>query len=142
MQATQTTADLLNDLLRGELAAMENYDQVLNSVPEGPVWEELLRIHSEHADAVSRLRQDVLHFGGRPARNSTDRDDFARMGEGAGAKPTLQTLKECEKQGVSSYRHALVQELLPPECQLLISTSLLPQTEEHVQRLNYLIHAS
>jgi demethoxyubiquinone hydroxylase (CLK1/Coq7/Cat5 family) len=142
MLATQTIADLLNDLLSGELAAVEAYERAMQSERA----DELRHIHDDHLDAAHRLRQDVANFGGRPALRSGVWGAFSRAVAAAaqvlGTRTTLQALKEGEEHGVRAYRRALVADLLPLECQLLISTSLLPQTEDHVQSLNHLIHAS
>src|SRR5262245_46335753 len=76
--------DALNSLLRGELSAVETYEQALSKVEEFPVAvRELRRIRDEHRAASATLRDHVVKFGGTPAAGSGVWGDFAHAVTGA-----------------------------------------------------------
>src|SRR6476646_7792582 len=58
--------DVLNALLRGEVAAVETYDLVIPKFEGQPQAADLEHIRAEHADAAEMLRDRVRHFGGDP----------------------------------------------------------------------------
>ena len=62
--------DILNSLLRGELAATETYQQAMTKVHDEPDAGELRRIHHEHRAAANGLRQYVHTIGGQPDHGS------------------------------------------------------------------------
>src|SRR3954453_8494898 len=70
MILSTSAAHIVNDLLEGELAATETYQQALAQVGDEPGAEELRRIHVEHREAANRLRQFVRELGGEPAQSS------------------------------------------------------------------------
>jgi hypothetical protein len=62
--------DALNVLLRGEVAAVETYDQVIARFAGQPQAIELQRIRDEHTESAAVLRKRVRHSGGDPAERS------------------------------------------------------------------------
>ena len=69
--ATMTCdTDALNSLLRGELSAVETYDQAMKKIEDPTVLTDLQRIRGEHSDAAVRLRDQVTRFGGTPSESS------------------------------------------------------------------------
>jgi uncharacterized protein (TIGR02284 family) len=138
-----TTTDTLNELLRGELAATETYQQALAKVGNEPGADELRHIHKEHREAANTLRQHVRHFGGKPDQDSGAWGAFAKAVEGTakvfGNAAALTALKEGEESGIRSYEDALQDEGLPAECRNLIRTDLLPQTRAHIPVLDRLM---
>ena len=143
MHATQEHTDCLNELLRGELAATETYQQALAKVGEDPAGAELRQIHKEHREAANTLRQHVHHVGGQPDQGSGAWGAFAKTVEGAatlfGDMSALKALKEGEEHGVKSYEDAMQDASLPAECKTLIRSKLLPQTREHIRVLDQLM---
>ena len=57
--------DVCNDLLRGELSAIEIYSDIINKHGEIPEMVILKTIREEHIDSANRLRKNVLSMGGR-----------------------------------------------------------------------------
>src|SRR5437870_798386 len=80
---TEEQIDTLNELLRGELAATETYQQAMAKVSSGPGSAELRQIHDEHRDAANTLRQHVHSHGGKPDQGSGAWGTFAKAIEGA-----------------------------------------------------------
>src|SRR6478752_64375 len=56
--------DALNELLRGEISAVETYDQAIAKFEAQPLASDLRRIRDEHQHAVVALRERVTAFGG------------------------------------------------------------------------------
>ena len=134
--------DLLNSLLRGELAATETYQQALPKLEGTPGYEELRCIHKEHREAANTLRQHVHKVEGRPDQGSGTWSAFAKAVEGTakafGVDAALKALKEGEEHGIKEYEEALDDGLLP-ECRNLVETTLLPQTRAHISTLDRLM---
>jgi uncharacterized protein (TIGR02284 family) len=130
-KATET----LNSLLRGEMSAVETYNQALEKVADEPGVEQLDSVRRDHTEAVSVLRDHVIRYGGRPADGSGPWGAFARMIAGTakifGDKSALKALKEGEEHGLKDYKDALEKRDLPTECIELIR-SLLPRQQQHI----------
>ena len=142
---TEEQIDTLNELLRGELAATETYQQAMAKVGAGPGAAELRQLHDEHREAANMLRQHVHSHGGKPDQGSGAWGTFAKVIEGAakvfGNTAALKALKEGEEHGINSYESALTDDSLPEECKNLIRTRLLPQTRAHIPVLDRLMSA-
>src|SRR5438067_10979268 len=142
---TDEQISTLNQLLRGELAATETYQQAMAKVSSGPGATDLRQIHEEHRDAANTLRQHVHSHGGKPDQGSGAWGTFAKAIEGAakvfGNTAALKALKEGEEHGLKSYEKALGDDSLPEECKNLIRTKLLPHTRAHIPILDRLMTA-
>jgi uncharacterized protein (TIGR02284 family) len=143
MVAVDPSMDVLNGLLRGELAAQETYAHAVEKIDEEGIRAVLRRIRVEHAQAVQALEEHIRYFGGEPVRDSGPWGSFAHVVEGAarllGVMPTLRALQEGERQGKEDYERVLEGDTLPPECRGLVRNSLLPQTQAHVESLERLL---
>jgi demethoxyubiquinone hydroxylase (CLK1/Coq7/Cat5 family) len=140
MPTVEERTEPLNRLLRGELAAVETYQQALARVGNEPGAAELRQIETEHREAAELLRSQVVQRGGKPAADSGAWGTWARAVEGAaslfGNAAALRTLREGEEHGVSSYESALQEPALDAECKELISAKLLPRTRAHLPVLD------
>jgi len=145
MTTTEHTVDTLNQLLRGEIAATETYQQALAKVVDEPGAESLRQIHREHREAANTLRQHVHHHGGKPDQDSGAWGAFAKTVTGTakvfGNAAALKALKEGEEHGIKSYEDALKDQQLPADCQALIRSTLLPQTRAHIPALDRMLQA-
>lgn len=143
--ATTNTVDTLNALLRGELSATETYQQAIESAGDEPGGAELRRVHADHRDAANTLRQHIRHHGGVPDQGSGAWGTFAKFVEGTaklfGDTAAIKALKEGEEHGQKSYEEALQDDELHADCRALISTTILPQTREHIATLDRLMAA-
>src|SRR3954469_5185536 len=95
------TIDALNELLRGELSAVESYDKALPAVEgEARVRADLLECRSSHEARAQRIREAIMQAGGEPARASGAWGLFARTLAGGaralGWKTVVSTLEEGE----------------------------------------------
>lgn len=139
----QTTTDTLNSLLRGEISAIETYQQALVKLDDKKGSEEVRRIHAEHIDAANSLRRHVHQHGGQPDHGSGAWGAFAKAVEGAakvlGNDAALKALKEGEELGIKAYERSLQDKSLPADCGTLIASTLLPRAREHLPVLDRLM---
>lgn len=133
---------ICNSLLRGELSAVETYDQAINKYVGTKATDELLRIRTEHAESVSLLTANVHNMGGEPDRDSGVWGLFAAAVQGTadlfGAGSALESLKKGEAIGRQAYLDALLDDEVMPECKTLIRDQLLPAVNDHLAALERL----
>lgn len=138
-----TTTDRLNSLLRGELSAVETYQQALEKLGHTKGAAELQRIHDEHRTAANMLRQHIHMQGGKPDQSSGAWGVFAKAIEATakilGNEATLKALKQGEELGVKEYESTVNGAMLPLDSESLISSTLLPQTRAHIPVLERLM---
>lgn len=134
--------DALNKLLRGELSAVETYDQAIAKFENKSGASDLRRIRDEHQRAAGALRDRVSRFGGQPSTDSGAWGTFAGAVTGAakvlGPDTVLATLKKGEQHGISEYEEALNNKDVNAECKEMIRSDLLPKCRTHVAELERL----
>lgn len=145
MPSQEEKSDTLNSLLRGEISAVETYQQAMDKIGSGPGAVELRLIHDEHREAANTLRKHIRDHQGTPDKGSGAWGAFAKAVAGVaklfGNTAALKALKEGEEHGAKSYEDALEDKDLAGECKELIRTRLLPQTRAHVAVLDRLMEA-
>jgi uncharacterized protein (TIGR02284 family) len=147
MKTTEITLesciDTCNELLRGELSAVETYSQVIDKLDSGAERAALERIRSDHEDSARQLHNHVLSMGGEPATSSGAWGAFARAVEGAakmlGKSAALKTLEEGEEYGIREYREAVASGEMMDEIKTVIQRELLPRLSEHTRALSGLL---
>jgi hypothetical protein len=144
MKTNDSPVAVLSSLLKGELSAVETYQQAMASV-DADKAAELRQIHHDHIEAANVLRQHIHQHGGQPPQKSGAWGTFAKAVEGAatllGNRAALRALKTGEQKGIKDYEKAAQARSLPGDCQELIRSTLLPQTRAHVPTLERLIKA-
>lgn len=134
----QPGADVVNDLIKDELSAVQTYHQAAEKI-HGPALAEVRRLENEHEKAAALLQQAVAERGIEPATKAGVWGLWSKLVEGAaaavGESTALRALKEGEERGVRDYEDALRDESLPSDVRALIQTNLLPQTREHIPAL-------
>jgi demethoxyubiquinone hydroxylase (CLK1/Coq7/Cat5 family) len=137
--------DALNALLRGEVAAVETYDQVIAKFAGRPQAVELQRIRDEHAESAAVLRERVRHFGGDPAEGSGIWGKVTAAITGTakilGPATALATLKQGEDFGIGQYENALCDPEIDREDKELIRHRLLPRANSHITDLDRMIES-
>ena len=146
MPTTEERTSWLNKLLRGELSAVETYQQAVSKCQNEACASDLRQILEQHREAASILRQHVIQRGEEPSNSSGPWGSFAQLVTGTaklfGTATTFRALKQGEEHGVSEYEEALADPNLDPECRDLIANTLLPRTRAHIHRLDALIASS
>jgi hypothetical protein len=133
---TQSCLDACNKLLRGELSAVETYNQAIEKFsgsPEGPI---LAGLRGEHQQSVRELSGHVSAMGGTPDSTSGPWGAFAAAVEGTakmlGESAALTALIEGEKHGINEYEEALGDPEVMEEAKTSIRDHLLPRLLDHV----------
>src|SRR6266540_4579784 len=126
----ESVVDALNELLRGELSAVESYDKALPAVDNQPrMGADLRTCRASHEARAERLRAAILQIGGEPSHEAGAWGAFAKtVTTGArtlGVKAVISTLEEGEDHGLKEYKEAIPH--LDPGLQRLVSDELYPQ---------------
>jgi uncharacterized protein (TIGR02284 family) len=109
---TDKNVDALNSLLRGEISAVETYDQALQKLnDDASITSQLSDCRSSHEERVRLLRSEVTRLGGAPATGSGPWGTFAKLVEGGakafGKAAAIAALEEGEDHGLKQYRDDL-----------------------------------
>jgi len=135
-----TCIDVCNNLLRGEISAVETYEKAVEKFKGEPEAEQLQAISNEHAQSVVELRANVLAMGGRPDSESGLWGTFANTVQSAanffGDNAAQFALLEGEEYGLGLYDSALQNEAVMAECKDLICDKLIPRVKKHILALN------
>jgi len=131
--------DYCNNLLAGELSAVETYDIAIDRFDQAEGLSKLSEIRSEHQESVTCLQSQVQTLGGTPTTASGRWGTFATTVEKAasllGDDSAIGSLEQGEKHGISEYESALESEHVSAECKELISEKLLPRLHAHLRVL-------
>lgn len=131
--------DLCNSLLRGEMAAVETYGQVLAAHEDSPFSKELRQIRARHTRAVNLLSQNVREMGGQPEHDSGAWGWLAANIQGSanffGEHSARETLQKGEEMGRTDYQEALLDPEVPAPCKRIIRDELLPNVIDHIASL-------
>jgi uncharacterized protein (TIGR02284 family) len=137
---SETVIETLNKFLRGELSAVETYDQALDRLRTSSFAADLAECRRSHQERVDLLRQQVVRLGGKPSDSSGVWGGFARLVEGSaklfGEKAALAALEEGEDHGLRLYRNELNR--LDAVTRDLIERSLLPAQQRSHQVMSTL----
>ena len=142
-QASKHDVDSLNSLLRGELSAVETYNQAIEKFTGESQASELRSIRTEHTHAVETLQNRIRQYGGEASTGSGTWGTFATTVTGAakllGPKTVLSALKQGEEHGVNVYLEALGDTKVSEECRYLIRSELMPPCKSHIAALDGMI---
>ena len=106
-----TTIEVLNSFLRGEISAVETYRQALGKLEQTRYAEQLAECQRSHEYRASLLRQRIVELGGAPAESSGAWGSFAKLVQGGanlfGEKTAIASLEEGEDHGRDDYNRDL-----------------------------------
>jgi demethoxyubiquinone hydroxylase (CLK1/Coq7/Cat5 family) len=125
------TIDKLDELLRGELSAVETYDLALRSVHKTQLSHALQQLRDNHARRVDLLRDRLMAVGYEASQTSGAWGAFARLVQrGAdllGDKAAMAALEEGEDHGLQRYTEDL--DALDAQTREFVRGELLPEQE-------------
>ncbi|MEM7698606.1 MAG: DUF2383 domain-containing protein [Verrucomicrobiota bacterium] len=138
-QGDDNSVSTCNLLLRGELAAVETYEKVIEKFGD-PTFGGILRTGlADHMRACSLLREFVLEEDAAPKEDSGIWGALTRGIQSTanlfGASSAITTLLQGERLGKSAYEGALSSDSVDADFKLLIRDRLLPYVNEHIRRL-------
>lgn len=134
--------EVCNGLLRGELSAIETYNQALEKFDGQPEAVQLRQIKDEHILSATTLEQNIIKMGGKPDKDSGAWGTFAKTIQGSakllGDEAAIGALSQGEKIGKNDYEKALENECVMDDCKTLIRSELLPKQIKHIAQLDKL----
>ena len=140
----QDCAKIGNTLLRGELSALETYDQAIDKYPAAKETSTLQAIRQEHIQNAETLKGLIQETGAAPTEGPGSWGGFARSVESGsqmlGRKAALGALLQGEKQGKRDYEEALRKKSLPEDWRETIRDHLLSRQCRHINELENLMH--
>lgn len=126
----------LNSLLRGEISAVETYNQAIKHLANEPI-DDLIANRSCHSRRVELLNENIAQHGGSAGATSGMWGSFAKLVETGASlistKAVIAALEEGEDRGVELYRNPGD---LDPSSILLIQTVLLRRQLETHERMS------
>ena len=125
----EKTIDQLNSFLRGELSAVETYDQALAKLQDFPQRSTLQQCERSHAERARLLAEEVRRLGGEPSDSAGVWGAFAKAVEGTaaalGTKAAIAALEEGEDHGRDDYKRDL--DKLELTSRTVIESRILPE---------------
>lgn len=135
--------DVCNSLLRGELSAIETYEQALEKFNGEPQAVALREIKADHIRSVNTLKNHIRKLGGEPSQDSGAWGTFAKLVQGSaklfGENSALEALKQGEEYGREQYEDAIKSGDVLNDFKPIISNELLSRQSQHIQQLEGLM---
>ncbi len=137
----RAAVEVLNTLLRDELAAVETYDEALRGCASSGE-DALSRCRRSHETRVAILHEKILALGGRPTTGIGIAEPWrARLELGRGAfsdDVAMRALERGEDSVLHDYRAGMA--TAPPEVRSFIQRALMPEERFTHRTLNDLVH--
>ena len=134
----------LDDLIRGEIAAVKSYDTALEKVSDVQGKSELLSIRQDHVKAVETLKKYADFEVKAEAKDGGIWAEFTKAFTGGasifGNTAALKALKIGEEHGIQEYKEALKDDTIQAELKQIIQTELLPNQQKHIATIDQLTH--
>ncbi len=134
----------LNKVLRGEISAVETYDQVIRKFEGESESQRLAEFRRDHERAVETLKGMIRHEGWAPDSESGPWGAVAKTVTGVsklfGDSSAVKALIEGEEHGLKQYREALDLDISEDD-RRTIENDLIPMTERHINSLNAMIRS-
>lgn len=129
----------MDDLIRGEMAAVKSYSTMLDDMKEGAERSKLEKIRADHENAVSKLKgfatKEVIEDTKSAGAWGTFATTWTSGAKVAGNKTALKALTQGEEHGIEEYKEALDDKTIQPELKQMIRTQFIPKQEEHLKTI-------
>ncbi len=140
---TRVHAQDLDEILRGEISAVEAYEQVEEKVRKDPEVYRLREFRNDHAQAVRYWTEQSSSSGMKPEESSsiwgTAVEAFVGLSKLVGEETALRALKKGEEHGLSNYKSMLESEGLTNAQKTEIRNRFIPRQEAHIESINALL---
>ena len=132
----------LNALLKGELSAVETYNQALPKVENKEIASVLSEALASHRERVGKLKSAITGFGGTPELDSGAWGSWAKVLSGGasvfGDDATVAALEQEEDAHSSDYEWRLVR--MHGDHRTLVKEELLPEQQRFRSMLSNLLN--
>jgi len=131
----------LDDLIRGEMSAVNAYDKVISDIKDSQEKARLESIRQNHQNAVDKLSKYVE---GKPSLTADTESSgawgkfvkgYTKAATLMGNKAAVKALTQGEEHGVSEYKEALKDKTISADLKQTIKTQFLPNQERHIHEL-------
>lgn len=131
-QNKEQDIDKLNSFLRGEISAVETYNQAIEKLEDDPVvMQQLQKLRDSHAARVQQLSSRIRTLGGIPDDSSGMWGGFAKLVEGGakifGKSAAISALEEGEDHGKRLYSDNVDE--LSPELRSFVRSQIMPEQQ-------------
>ncbi|MES2769277.1 MAG: ferritin-like domain-containing protein [Bdellovibrionota bacterium] len=138
----ENKSNYLNKILRGEISAVEAYEQVIPTFKDKTDRLRLTEIRDEHDRIVIKLKALVEHsmFAADESSGSWGTIVTTIVGAAKLVSNTISlvTLMEGEEHGLRLYKEALEYNLTEEEHELIVE-DIMPLLQKHIASLEYMI---
>jgi hypothetical protein len=134
-------ATQLDDLIRGEMAAVKAYDTALKDMKTSPEKNRLMGIRNDHQNSIDALskfaagKPDILEDVEGPGAWGSFASAWTRGGQLMGNEAALKALQTGEEHGIREYKEALDDDSIDSGLKSKIRAELLPRQEKHIDSL-------
>lgn len=139
---TELQVEALNELLRGELTAIQTYEQCIGGIEDPDLAVELRKLQQSHVVRRDQIANRIRLLGGEPDESAGLWGAFARLVEAGatlfGDTIALKTLEEGELLGVRQYYQDLPD--LDRANLHFVATHLRPEQDRTCTAVADLIH--
>ena len=138
---TNNEATQMDDLIRGEMAAVKAYDTALEGMKAGTEKTRLQSIRADHQSAVDRLskyvagKKDLLEDTEGPGVWGGFATAWTKGGKLMGNDGALKALQTGEEHGIREYKEALEDDSIDSNLKAQIKNEMLPKQEKHIETL-------
>lgn len=124
--------DKLNSFLRGELSAVETYNQAIAKIDDDPaIRQRLQTLRDSHSARVQQISSMISALGGKPDTSSGVWGGFAKLVEGGakifGKSAAVAALEEGEDHGKRLYSDNIDE--LSPDTRAFIRSQVMPEQQ-------------
>lgn len=134
----------IDELIRGEISAVESFDTVINKIKNQEELTRLSEIRQDHQRAVEKLKQfadgEILKEADTSGPWGTFTTAFAGGASLFGDKAAVNALKVGEQHGLNEYKEALADDGVRPEVKQIIQSELIPSQERHLAIIENYLH--
>ncbi len=134
----------IDELIRGEISAVESFDTVINKVKDTSELQELSQIRQDHQSAVETLQRFADSTWDEKTDSSGPWGTFTTAFAGGasffGDKAAINALKIGEQHGLNEYQEALNDDGVRAEVKAIIRSELIPNQERHLALIENYLH--
>lgn len=133
----------IDEIIRGEISAVEAYEQVMEKVKDDPEAYRLRQFKLDHQNAVQYWKKEEKISGKIPQMDSSvwgaAVEAFIGVSKLIGEETALRALKKGEEHGLTNYEKMLTSSRLTSYQKEEIRKTYIPRQKRHIESLNALI---
>ncbi len=133
----------INEILRGEISAVETYDSLLEKIKNSSRHFILKTIREEHFASIRYWRDEALNQGKFPQLDSALWGDmvmlFVEASKSISTKTAIGMILKGEEHGLKNYQSMLDAQFLTVDQKKKIKETFIPNQKDHIGALNSIL---